>query len=149
MNMEGEPFESDLSAIEYGQLADFRHRIRKFLHFSENACREHGVEPRQYQLLLTVKGLPSGVQPTIGELARRLFLKHHSTVELVDRLEKLEVVRRERNMKDAREVFIRLTPKGTALLRSLSSAHRRELESSGLELARALENIVRPKEHAA
>ena len=147
--METESHESDLSPIEYGQLADFRYSIRKFLNFSENACREHGLEPRQYQLLLAVRGLPGGVEPTIGELARRLFLRHHSTVELVDRLEKLGMVRRERNMKDAREVFIRLTLKGNVLLRSLSSAHRRELETSGLELARALESIVAAKEHAA
>lgn len=147
--MESESFERDLSPSEYSQLADFRYRIRKFLHFSENACREHGVEPRQYQLLLAVRGLPDSVQPTIGELARRLFLKHHSTVELVDRLERLGVVRRERNMKDAREVFVRLTPKGHALLRALSTVHRRELESSGLELAHALESIAAAKEHAA
>ena len=148
-SVERESFESDLSPNEYSQLADFRYRIRKFLHFSENACREHGLEPRQHQLLLAIKGLPEGVQPTIGELARRLFLKHHSTVELIDRLERLEVVRRERNMKDAREVFVRLTPKGHDCLRRLSLAHRRELESSGLELARALEGIVRTTEHAA
>ncbi len=139
----------DLSHNEYGQLAEFRYRIRKFLHFSENASREHGLEPRQHQLLLAIKGLPESVQPTIGELARRLFLKHHSTVELVDRLEKLEVVHRERNMKDAREVFVRLTAKGDDLLRSLSLAHRRELETSGLELARALEGIIAAKRHAA
>jgi len=144
-----ESYESDLSPIEYGQLADFRYRIRKFLNFSENACREHGFEPRQHQLLLAIKGLPESVQPTIGELARRLFLKHHSTVELVDRLERIGVVRRERNMKDAREVFVRLTPKGNTLLRTLSIAHRRELESSGLELARALRSIMGVKEHAA
>jgi DNA-binding MarR family transcriptional regulator len=147
--VEPELFESDLSPGEYSQLADFRYRIRKFLQFSENACREQGLEPRQHQLLLAIKGLPESVQPTIGELARRLFLRHHSTVELVDRLERLEVVKRERNMKDAREVFVRLTPKGNALLRTLSIAHRSELESSGLELARALQSIVGVKEHAA
>jgi DNA-binding MarR family transcriptional regulator len=147
--VETELFESDLSDGEYLQLADFRYRIRKFLQFSENACREQGLEPRQHQLLLAIKGLPESVQPTIGELARRLFLKHHSTVELVDRLERLEVVRRERNLRDAREVFVRLTTKGNALLRTLSIAHRRELESSGLELARALQSIVGVKEHAA
>jgi DNA-binding MarR family transcriptional regulator len=147
--VEPELFESDLSAGQYGQLADFRYLIRKFLHFSENACREYGLEPRQHQLLLAIKGLPDKAEPTIGELARRLFLKHHSTVELVDRLERLEVVRRERNMKDAREVFVRLTPKGDALLRGLSISHRRELESSGLELARALESIAGATVNAA
>ncbi len=141
--------EVDLRQEEYRQLADFRYRIRKFLQFSENACREHGLEPRQHQLLLAVKGLPEGIEPTVGELARRLLLKHHSTVELVDRMEKTGVVRRERNMQDAREVFVRLTSKGDSLLRSLSIAHRGELESSGLELARALEGIVAAKEHAA
>ena len=147
--MEPELSESDLSPNEYAQLAEFRYRIRKFLRFSENACREHVLEPRHHQLLLAVKGLPEGLQPTVGEIARRLFLKHHSTVELIDRLERAELVRRERNMRDAREVFIRLTPKGNSLLRSLSIAHRRELESSGLELVRALESISETAENAA
>jgi DNA-binding MarR family transcriptional regulator len=147
--MQVEGIESDLSSAEYAQLADFRYHIRRFLHLSEYACHGQGLEPRQYQLLLAVRGLPEGVEPTVGELARRLLLRHHSTVELVDRLERLEVVRRERSVKDARQVYVRLTPKGESLLRSLAIAHRRELELSGLELARALERILSTKEHAA
>jgi DNA-binding MarR family transcriptional regulator len=140
---------TDLNTREYRQLAAFRYQISKFLHFSETATREHGLEPRQHQLLLAVKGLPEGVLPTVGEIAKRLFLKHHSAVELIDRLEKIDAVRRERSIHDAREVFIRLTLRGDALLRELSIAHRSELESSGLELARALRHVIGGAEQGA
>ena len=53
------------------------------------------MEPQQHQLLLAIKGLPDGATATIGELAERLQLKHHSTVELVNRLEKHGYVVRE------------------------------------------------------
>jgi DNA-binding MarR family transcriptional regulator len=144
-----EPAPHDLDVSDYRRLAEFRHQIRRFLHFSENAARDHGLEPRQHQLLLAVKGLPEHMQPTIGVIARRLFLRHHTTVELVDRLVKLDVVRRERSMQDAREVFIRLTPKGEDVLRELSLVHRRELDSMGLELSRALSEAIRGAERAA
>jgi DNA-binding MarR family transcriptional regulator len=133
---------ADLDTAEYRLLAEFRYQIRRYMHFSENAARAHGLEPRQYQLLLAVRGMPADRQPTIGEVARRLFLKHHTTVELVDRMVKLDVVRRERSMEDAREVRIRLTEKGQSVLRQLVILHRREIETRGAELARALSDAV-------
>ncbi len=68
----------------YQRLADFRHRIRQFVRFSEEAARSFGIEPQQHQLLLAIKGLPSGTRPTVRNLANRLCLRHNSTVELVN-----------------------------------------------------------------
>ena len=127
---------------DYRQLAELRHQIRRFLQFSENAARACGLEPRQHQLLLTVKGLPEGIEPTIGAIAKRLFLRHHTTVELVDRLVKIDAVQRERGLRDAREVKIRLTPKGEAILRDLAIVHRREIGFSGPEVAAALLDLI-------
>ncbi len=138
----------DLDAGEYHALAEFRYQIRRFLQFSEEAARTAGVEPQQHQLLLAVKGLPPASKPTIGELARRLFLKHHSAVELVDRLERHQLVTRVRNPQDAREVLVHLTRDGEALLRRLSLAHRAELEATGPELARLLKKAIRGKKGA-
>jgi DNA-binding MarR family transcriptional regulator len=87
--------------------------------------------------------LPEGVKPTIREIARRLFLQHHSAVELVNRLEKTGTITRTSGEEDRREVWIRLTPAGRALLRRLSIAHRSELEHSGPELANALKSTLR------
>ena len=132
----------DLTSEQYRDLAEFRRQIRRFLHFSETTARQHGIEPQQHQLLLAVQGLPEGASPTIGELAARLFIQHHSAVELVDRLEKAGTVVRRSGLYDKREVWVRLTPSGRALLRRLALAHRTELERSGPALARALDSLL-------
>jgi DNA-binding MarR family transcriptional regulator len=116
-----------LAESDYQNLAYFRHLVRRFLVFSEEAAREAGLKPQQHQLLLSIKGLPSDGLPTIGALAWQLQLKHHTVVELVDRLSALGLVRRNRHVLDHREVLIEVTPKGDALLRKVSVAHRSEL----------------------
>ena len=140
----------DLSRDRYRDLAEFRRQIRQFLHFSDVTAKEHGIEPQQHQLLLAVHGLPEGAKPTIREIATRLFIQHHSAVELVDRLEQTGAIVRCPGTIDKREVWIRLTPAGLATLRQLALAHRAELERSGPELANALNSILRhPGEKAA
>lgn len=132
----------DLSLEEYRALAEFRYQIRRFLGFSEELVRIAGMEPQQHQLLLAVKGLPDGVTATIGELAERLQLKHHSTVELVNRLEKLGYVARGASRQDRRQVIVHLTSSGSTILRKLSIAHHQELEIAGPRLAKALRAIA-------
>ncbi len=133
----------DLKLHEYQELAEFRSQLRQFLHFSEVQARAHGIEPQQHQALLALKGLPSGAHPTISELAHRLALRHHTAVELVDRLESAGFVKRQPDPSDGRQILIHLTVQGTAKLRSLSLAHRDELRVKGPELARSLRAIVR------
>ena len=127
---------------DYQALAEFRHQIRRFLHFSEQAARAAGLEPRQHQLMLALKGLPPHVRPRIGELASRLQLEHHSTVELVNRLSEGGFVRRHRDAGDRREVLLSLTPHGERLLRLLSVHHKNELQVMGPKLIRALRQII-------
>jgi DNA-binding MarR family transcriptional regulator len=134
---------TDLSSAEYLALAEFRRQIRYFLYFSETTAKENGIEAQQHQLLLALRGLPEGVNPTIRELADRLFIQHHSAVELINRLEKSGAVARHTGSEDKREVWVRLTPAGRAILRNLALAHRAELERSGPELARALKSVLR------
>lgn len=133
----------DLSDDQYRDLAEFRRQIRRFLHFSEVTARELGIEPQQHQLLLAVQGLPEGVNPTIREIASRLFIQHHSAVELVNRLESTGAIARAAGAHDRREVWIRLTSAGKTILRKLALAHRTELERSGPELAKALSSTLR------
>jgi DNA-binding MarR family transcriptional regulator len=101
------------------------------------------LEPQQHQLLLAIKGLPMGVTATVGELAARLQLKHHSVVELVDRLEKHGYVLRAPGARDRRQVIVQLTPSGSSLLRKLSVAHHEELERTGPALVKALRSLAR------
>jgi DNA-binding MarR family transcriptional regulator len=138
---------ADLTSGQYRDLAEFRRQIRQFLFFSEATARENGIEAQQHQLLLAVHGLPDHVKPTIREIAERLFIQHHSAVELVNRLEKTGAIVRHPGPEDKREVWLRLTRTGRSMLRKLALAHRIELERSGPELARTLESILKtPKQ---
>jgi DNA-binding MarR family transcriptional regulator len=127
---------------EYRALAAFRYEIRKFLAFSEEAARVAGIEPQQHQLLLAIQGLPLGERPTIGTLAERLCLRHHTTVALVDKLEARHLIERERGLADRREVLVRVTPAGIALLGSLSVLHREQLSSVGQAMVADLTRIL-------
>ena len=128
--------------IDYQALAEFRYQIRRFLHFSEQAARAAGIEPQQHQLLLAIKGIPIGTQPTIGRIAERLQLRHHSVVELVDRLTEHGAILREANPEDGREVRLRLTRAGERLLLKLSIAHHNGLEKAGPALRDALNAVL-------
>ncbi len=128
--------------IDYTALAELRYQIRRFLRFSEEASRAAGIEPQQHQLLLAIKGLPEDRMPTIGTLAERLQLQHHSAVELVDRSVQRGLVRRMRGTSDQRQVFIRLTAKGERMLRDLSMHHRDILREAGPGLAEVLNTLV-------
>src|SRR5512141_3131907 len=92
----------------YRAMAEFRYQIRRFLRFSERTARQWGVEPQQYQLMQAVKGIADGERPRISYIAERLQIQHHSTVELVDRLTKRNLVRRRRSDNDRREVLLEL-----------------------------------------
>jgi len=127
---------------DYRALAEFRYQIRRFIRFSERAARAAGLEPQQHQLLLAVKGLPDGSRATIGEVAERLQIQHHSTVELVDRLEKNGYVLRKRAGDDRREVLLQLTTKGDKVLRELSVSHQDELRTAGPALVAALKKMM-------
>ena len=132
----------NVALSDYRALAAFRSEIRKFLAFSEKAARGAGIEPQQHQLLLAVKGYPGGARPTIGDIAERLCVEHHTTVGLADKLEARGMLRRERGTKDRRLVFLRLTSKGAGLLRKLSVLHRDQLLRVGPDMVLALESIL-------
>jgi DNA-binding MarR family transcriptional regulator len=140
--------EKALTTPDFQALAEFRYRIRRFLRFSEEAARAAGLEPRQHQLLLAIKGLPKGVRPRIGELAERLQIQHHSTVELVNRLSAGGYIRRRRGGEDRREVLLSLTPKGEKVLLELTLTHRAELRTQGPVLLSALRNVIQGKKGA-
>ncbi len=134
--------ETDIPIDEYRALAEFRFQIRRFVRFSEQAAHAAGLEPQQHQLMLALKGFPAGRSATIRDLAERLQLQHHSTVELIGRSARQGLVERSRGTTDRRQVFVALTPHGEALLRDLSLHHRRELRSAGPALVRALRALI-------
>lgn len=134
---------SDLSDADYRALASFRHQLRRFVAFSENAARSVGMEPRQHQLMLALRGLPEGIEPTVQVLAEKLVLRHNTVVELIDRLEQAGLVRRGRDTEDRRRAIITITARGSDLLRKLSAAHLDELRSLAPALVGSLNGALR------
>jgi DNA-binding MarR family transcriptional regulator len=131
-------------AIDYQALADFRFEIRRFLNFSERLAHAAGIEPQQHQALLVIKGLPAHRVATIGVLAERLLIQHHSAVELVNRLEGKGLLRRARGVADRREVVLTLSRRGETLLERLTGPHRAELQSAQDKLLTALAAAIDP-----
>lgn len=130
--------DSDISLAEYQALAEFRYQLRRFMRFSEQAARAAGLEPQQHQLMLTIKGLPADKIASVGELAERMQLQHHSTVELINRMVERGLIERRRDVNDQRRVLISLTPYGDELLKGLSLLHRTELRTTKPILLQAL-----------
>jgi len=130
-----------LTAADYRALAEFRYQIRQFLHFSEKAGRSAGLNPQHHQLLLALKGIPKGLQPSINEIARRLHLRHHSVVELTNRLTARGLIRKRPDSSDRRRVLLEITARGEAVLRKLSLLHRAQLEFLGRDLIKALQKL--------
>jgi DNA-binding MarR family transcriptional regulator len=131
-----------LSLSDYQALAEFRYQIRQFLHFSEQVVKKEGLERGQYQMMLAIKGMPDGVRPLIRELANRMKIRHHSAVELVNRLESGGFVHRTRSQEDRREVLLALTAKGEKVLSELALHHHDEIRSAGPQLVAALRRIM-------
>jgi DNA-binding MarR family transcriptional regulator len=127
---------------DYWTLAELRYHIRRFLRTREEAARAAGIEPQQYQLLLQVKGMHGREPSTVGALAERLQLRHHSTVELIDRLVDRGMVARRPGRRDRREVLIALQPAGEVTLRRLALYSLRELETEGPALLSALRRLI-------
>jgi DNA-binding MarR family transcriptional regulator len=107
-------------------LAHFRYSLRKFLRFSEDAARRHGVTPQQHQLMLGVQGFTGRNSATITELAEFLQERHHSVVGLVERAEQSGLVRREQDAADRRVVNVTLTRSGREVLEELTRLHYEE-----------------------
>jgi DNA-binding MarR family transcriptional regulator len=130
------------SGIDYQAIAEFRFEIRRFLHSSERIARAAGLEPQQHQALLAIKGLPAHRVATVGVLAERLLVQHHSAVELVNRLEAKGLLRRARGANDRRSVLLTPTRRGEKLLRQLALTHRAELQTAPSKLLQALTKLT-------
>lgn len=132
----------ELSLADYRALAEFRYQIRRFLRFSEDAARSAGIEPQHHQLMLAIKGRPDGEESRIAYLAERLQIRHHSAVELVDRLAEKGLVTRTRGDHDHREVYVHLTARGERVLGELTVHTRGELRAAAPALAAIIRKLM-------
>ncbi len=125
------PSNAALTKAEFEALSEFRHQLRRFERFSEDAVQASGITPLQYLLLLHVKGMRGREFATVGELAHRLQAKPHGVVALVSRCEANGLVERRPSLTDRRQVEIHLLPGGEKLLAHLAAVHRAELRTLG------------------
>jgi DNA-binding MarR family transcriptional regulator len=134
-----------IEGVDYEALAQFRFQLRKFLSFSEAAAHKAGLTPQQHQALLAIKGFSGSEPVSVGELAQFLLVRHHTAVELVDRMTKLDLLRRMVDDADSRRVLVNLTRKGEQRLRTLSKIHFEELRSASPALAKILQAFRRSR----
>lgn len=118
---------TELSDEDYRRLLEFRDGIRRYLNHLEEEARNLGLTPAQHQLLLAVRGHAGDKAPSIRELSEHLLLRHHSMVELVNRAEAADLVRRQPDADDHRVVRVTLTQHGMDQLHLLSASHLEEL----------------------
>jgi len=130
-----------LRKSEYETLAAFRLALRQFAHFSGRAAETAGITGQQYQALLAIKGFPGRKKVSVGELAEQLQLRHHSTVELVDRMVKERLVTRTPSPADRRWVRVQLNARGEKILEKLASVHREQLKRIGPDIRQLLERV--------
>jgi DNA-binding MarR family transcriptional regulator len=130
-----------LKPEDYEALAELRYLGRKFLRFSKDLLRaKAGLNPEQYEALLAIKAFP-GNSLTISQLSERLQVKHHSAVNIVDRLVERKLVRRQPGERDRRERHIELTAKGKTLIEELATVHYRELSTRSEEMIKGLKRL--------
>ena len=130
-----------LKKSHYELLASWRYSLRAFQRFSQVEAQAAGLTPQQHQALLAIMGLPGRDYASVGEIAERLHLRHHSAVGLVDRLAKRQLVQRQASKSDRRRMEVRVTAKGEKLLGKLSAAHLEELRQLSPKLKRLLASL--------
>jgi DNA-binding MarR family transcriptional regulator len=127
---------------EYQALAQFRFLIQRYYNNTEKSARSVGLTTQHYRCLLQLRGLPSDEQPTIRNLAERMQIRHHSAVELVDRMEKRGLFRRVRSKLDRRTVLLSVTPRGEKILSHMVRERIAELRVTGPDLVKSLAAVI-------
>ena len=112
------------TAEEYRQAAQLRAALRFYARRSEGIARRHGITPRQYHLLLMIKGSPDGLQrSTVTGIADQLQLTQSSVTELVTRAQEAGLIERVASERDGRVVHLLLTPLAEAKLAAVVTEH--------------------------
>ena len=132
-----------LTADDYEALANFRYLLRKFLRFSKDFLKANGnLSPEQYEALLAIRAFTSIGGLTISHLSERLQVKHHSAVNIVDRLAERKLITREAIKADRRRRQVQLTAEGEKLIDELAIVHRKEIRGRSAEMIKVLERLM-------
>ena len=135
--------EDNLTVEDYRAMAELRYQLRQFAHFSERAAYSWGLNPEHHQMLLALKGIPEGIQPTINIIAERLQLRRPKAIELTNDLADRGLIRKRPDQADRRRVLLEITDRGEGVLRWLCLIHRSQLKAISDGLIDALHKSVR------
>jgi DNA-binding MarR family transcriptional regulator len=95
------------------------------------ALKSRGLTPTQYNVLRILRGA-GAVGLACGEVGERMVTRDSDITRLVDRMEKMGLVARERSTEDRRVVTTRITPEGMRLVNELDTPilelHQRQLQ---------------------
>lgn len=138
----------DLTLDEYRELAEFRHRIRRFQSVTEQNAQDLDLHPDAHLLLLAVQGLPEGVRPTVAGLTSRMCLKREAVSLLIDAAVARGDLTRSSPDAGGGEDWVKLTRNGRDQLRRMAAANRDELEHTGPELVRALQSVLKQRQRS-
>jgi DNA-binding MarR family transcriptional regulator len=130
-----------LDQRDYERLLSFRTGLRRFLKWSAAQAAAAGLTPARHQLLLAIRSHPDPAGPTVGDVARYLATRHHSTVELIDRAVAAGLVERRQDSGDSRAVRLRLTVDGAERLTRLTELHLEELRRLAPQLTGLWEGL--------
>jgi DNA-binding MarR family transcriptional regulator len=85
-------------------------------------AREHDLPLSSYEVLLFLNDAESG-RMRMSELADTVLLSRSGLTRLVDRLERLGLLKRERCTSDARGLFAEITPEGRRVFAQARQTH--------------------------
>jgi len=86
---------------------------------SDKICIEFGITTGQYNVLRILKGVYPDGHPRC-EIAVRMIERSPDITRLIDRLEKQELVERDRTDKDRRKSITKITKKGLELINNIN-----------------------------
>jgi DNA-binding MarR family transcriptional regulator len=133
---------SPLTQQDYYSMASLRYALRKFLRFSKHlASTRAKLTPEQYEALLALRVFADHEGLTVGQLSECVQVKHHTAVSLTDKLASRKLVTKRRKSSDRRYVYVKLTPAGIKLLKSLAAGHRREIRKHASGMIKALTQL--------
>ena len=121
-------------------------------HGVADALRRYGITPTQYNVLRILRG--AGDQGLCrNEVRDRLVAQVPDVTRLLDRMEEMGLVDRERAADDRRMVFTRITRKGLQLLARIDDPvtrlHQRQLGHLGAAKLRTLIRLLAEARHGS
>lgn len=105
---------------------DFADTYKMVYAYIMSDLRQYGLTPPQYTVLRII-GNSRSRQLTMSEIGKEMTVTFANITTIVDNLERLQYVRRQRDPKDRRLVKVELTPAGSKLYKKIFRSHRKEI----------------------